>query len=145
MAGERIIIVDDQIEATRLVQKNLELLSEEFQISNAFSGEEALLELTSGNTDLLIADFRLPGISGLELMQRFKTHNPGGKVILISGVTDPKIRQQVAQAGADAFFFKPIDMPEFLDAVERALGLVETILPPELHLYTEEELRPRPR
>ena len=140
MAGERIVIVDDQMEATRLIQKNLELLSQEFQISNAFSGEEALLELSSGKTDLLIADFRLPGITGLELMERFKYYNPKGKVILISGVTDPNIRKQVAQAGADAFFFKPIDMPEFLDAVERALGMVETILPPELHLYSEEDI-----
>ena len=140
MSGERIIIVDDQMQATRLIQKNLELLDQDFKISNAFSGEEALLEFTSGKIDLLIADFRLPGITGLELMNKFKGNNPEGKVILISGVTDPKIRQQVAQAGADAFFFKPIDMPEFLDAVERALGLVETMLQPELHLYSEEEL-----
>ena len=140
MAGERIVIVDDQMQATRLIQRNLEMLDQGFKISNAFSGEEALLEFTTGNIDLLIADFRLPGITGLELMDKFKARNPKGKVILISGMTDPKIRQRVAQAGADAFFFKPIDMPEFLDAVERALGLVETILPPELHLYSEEVL-----
>ena len=140
MAGNRIIIVDDQMEATRMIQKNLETLGQELTIANALSGEEALLELGSTKIDLLIADFRLPGITGLELMKKFKSRNPEGKVILVSGVTDQKIRQQVAQAGADAFFFKPIDMPEFLDAVERALGLVETILQPELRVYAEEEL-----
>lgn len=140
MAGNRIIIVDDHMEATRMIQKNLETLGQKFEITNALSGEEALLELGGKKTDLLIADFRLPGMTGMELMGKFKSRNPDGKVILISGVTDQKIRQQVAQAGADAFFFKPIDMPEFLDAVERALGLVETILQPELRVYAEEEL-----
>jgi hypothetical protein len=71
-------------------------------------------------------------------MNKFKMRNPETKVILVSGVTDPKIRQQVAQAGADAFYFKPIDIPDFLDGVERALNLVDTILPPELHVEQEE-------
>lgn len=141
MAGDRIIIVDDQMEATRMIQKNLETLGQDFEIASVLSGEEALLELGSKKTDLLIADFRLPGMTGMELMSKFKVRNPEGKVILISGVTDQKIRQKVAQAGADAFFFKPIDMPEFLDAVERALGLVDTILQPELHVYAEETLK----
>jgi CheY-like chemotaxis protein len=138
MSGNRIVIVDDQMDATRMIQKNLETLGQDFKISNALSGEEAMLELGRTKTDLLIADFRLPGITGLELMDKFKTINPAGKVILISGVTDQKIRHRVAQAGADAFFFKPIDMPEFLDAVERSLGLVDTILQPELRIYAEE-------
>jgi hypothetical protein len=50
---------------------------------------------------------------------------------LITGQTDPKVRKEVAEAGADAFFIKPVPMADFLDAVERHLGLVETILPPE--------------
>ena len=138
MAGMHVLIVDDQKEATRLIRKNLESLEQELIISDVLSGEEALLELRRAPLDLLIADYRLPGISGLELMDKFKARNPETKVILVSGVTDPVIRKQVAQAGADAFFFKPIDMPEFLDAVERALGLVETSLPPELSLHADD-------
>jgi CheY-like chemotaxis protein len=138
MAGEHILIVDDHKEAARLIRRHLETLEQEFIIEDVFSGEEALLELSRGETDLLIADVRLPGISGLELMDKLKARNPEAKVVLVSGVTDPKIRQQVAQAGADAFFFKPIDVPEFLDAVERTLGLVDTILTPEIKLHMEE-------
>jgi CheY-like chemotaxis protein len=138
MSGHRILIVDDQKEATRIIRSSLESLEQEFIIDDVLSGEEAILELSSGPVDLLIADVRLPGISGLELMEKFKKQNSEVKIVLISGVTDPKIRQQVAQAGADAFFFKPIDVADFLDSVERILGLVETILPPELRIQQEE-------
>jgi len=138
MAVKRILIVDDHKEAARLIRSNLETLEYDLAIEDVLSGEEAMLELGRGKIDLLIADFRLPGISGIELMDKYKAKNPDARIILISGVTDPKIRQQVAQAGADAFFFKPIDIPEFLDAVERSLGLVDTILQPELHLHAQE-------
>ncbi|HAY83522.1 MAG TPA: hypothetical protein DCY42_00985 [Chloroflexi bacterium] len=138
MAGKRVLIVDDQKEAARLIRKNLETLGQDLIIEDVLSGEEALLELRRTPLDLLIADYRLPGISGLELMDKFKDRNPETKVILVSGMTDPEIRKRVAQAGADAFFFKPIDIPEFLDAVERALGLVETILPSELSLHLDD-------
>jgi CheY-like chemotaxis protein len=138
MAENRILIVDDQKEATLLMRSNLESLEHDFIIEDVLSGEEALLEMARGEIDLLIADVRLPGISGLELMEKFKQRIPDIKVILVSGVTDQKIRQDVAQAGADAFYFKPIDIPEFLDGVERALNLVDTILTPELHIDKQE-------
>jgi FixJ family two-component response regulator len=132
MAGNRILIVDDNREVSQLFRSGLESLGKDFQISDFLSAEEALLEFSQAAVDLLIADVRLPGISGLELMNKCKAFSPKLKVILISGVTDPKIRQQVAEAGADAFFFKPVEIADFLDAVERVLGMVDTMLPSEL-------------
>jgi CheY-like chemotaxis protein len=79
--------------------------------------------------DLLVADVRLPGISGLELMARIKKRHQEMKVILVTGITDNRVRRQVAEAGADAFFYKPVEMADFLDAVERCLGVVQTIFP----------------
>ncbi|MBN2503070.1 MAG: response regulator [Anaerolineales bacterium] len=140
MAAHRILIVDDQREVARVFRSGLESLQADFDISDVLSGEEALLELSRGPVDLLVSDVRLPGITGLELMGKFKVLNPELKVVLISGVTDPKIRREVAQAGADAFFFKPVELADFLDAVERILGLVETILPHELEIAQEEIL-----
>jgi CheY-like chemotaxis protein len=140
MTGFRILIVDDQKESTRILRSSLESLEQDFEMIDVLSGEEAILEMSRGAVDLLIADVRLPGISGLELMGKFKEKHSESKVILVSGVADQKIRQQVAQAGADAFFFKPINMADFLDSVERMLGLVETILPPELKVEQEEAI-----
>lgn len=96
------------------------------------SAEAALQALQDAPFDLLIADVLLPGISGLELMARFRRQNPATRVVLLSGVQDEAIRSQVARSGADAFFFKPVELADVLDAVERQLGLVKTILPNEL-------------
>ncbi len=131
MPSYRILIVDDQREVSRLLHSALDTLEYELEIVEIPSGEEAILDSSRNSIDLLISDFRLPGITGIELMRKVRSYRPKVKVILITGQTDPKIREQVAEAGADAFFIKPVPIADFLDSVERHLGLVETLLPPE--------------
>ena len=131
MAPYQILIVEDQREVSRLLRSALETLEHKMEVMEIPSGEEAILFSSRNPVDLLVSDFRLPGLSGIELMSKVRKHHPNTKVILITGQTDPKVRKSVAEAGADAFFIKPVPMADFLDAVERHLGLVETILPPE--------------
>jgi DNA-binding NarL/FixJ family response regulator len=127
----RILIVDDQREVSRLLKSALETIEQGLEVAEAPSGEEALLDASRKKVDLLVADFRLPGINGAELMNKIKARHPNAKVILITGVSDPQTRNELAHAGADAFFTKPIPMADFLDAVERTLGLARTIMPAE--------------
>jgi DNA-binding NarL/FixJ family response regulator len=127
----RVLIVDDQREVSRLLRSALETIEHGLEVFEARSGEEAILESSRGKFDLLVADFRLPGMSGVELMRKIKARNPHMKVILVSGVSDPKSKDEVNKAGADAFFAKPVPMADFLDAVERLLGMERTILPTE--------------
>jgi DNA-binding NarL/FixJ family response regulator len=127
----RILIVDDQREVSRLLRSALETIEQGLDVAEAPSGEEALLDASRKKVDLLVADFRLPGINGAELMSKIKARHPQAKVILITGVSDPRTREELARSGADAFFTKPIPMADFLDAVERTLGLTRTILPDE--------------
>ncbi len=120
----------------------LDSLGTRLQVTEIPSGEEALLEHARRPADLLVADVRLPGMTGLQLMEKMRKHNPVLKVILITGLTDAKTRKEVADAGANAFFTKPIDMAEFLDAVERLLGMAEGTLPPAPVTPAEAAARP---
>ncbi len=131
MTVPRILIVEDQREVSRLLRTSLETLEHKLEVVETPSGEEAVLDASHKKVDMLISDYRLPGISGIELMRKVRTYHPNAKVILITGLTDPKVRKEVAEAGADAFFIKPVPIADFLDAVERGLGLVETFLPAE--------------
>jgi len=142
MSSHRILIVEDQREVSRLLRSALETLEYDLVVDEIPSGEEAILDSSRTIVDLLVADYRLPGMTGIELMHKVKKNHPRAKVILVTGQTDPRIRKQVAEAGADAIFLKPIPMVEFLDSVERALGLVETVLPPELVAVDEEQTLP---
>lgn len=138
MSAKHILLVEDQKDSAEVFRAGLESLDKPFQVTTVLSAEEALKALEKSNFDLLIADVLLPGISGLELMVRFRRRNPETKVILVSGVHDHEIRKQVARSGAEAFFFKPVELADLLDAVERLFGLAESQLPSEISVLKEE-------
>ena len=124
----RVLIVDDQRDVSRLLRSALETVEQGLEVAEAPSGEEALLEAARKKVDLLISDFRLPGITGVELVRKFRVRNPDVKIILITGVSDTRALNEINEVQADAYFSKPVPMGEFLDAVERSLGLARTIV-----------------
>ena len=123
MPAYRILIVEDQSDVRHMLRSGLETLGPEFEVVDIPSGEEAFLELTSSQYHLMIADVRLAGMTGIELMEKALTLNPDMKMILITGVIDPELRREVADASADAFFFKPIEMTSFFNTVETLLQI----------------------
>jgi len=138
MSNPCILLVDDQRDIVRLLHSTLQTLGHQLDIVDAPSGEEALLEASRRKVDLLVADYLLPGISGVELMRKIKVRHPELKTIFISGMTERKARDEMLNAGGVAIFDKPIPLADFLDAVERSLGLVRTIFPPESGKDAEE-------
>src|SRR5918996_3587083 len=131
MAAPCVLLVDDQKDIVRLLHSSLQTLGHQLDLVDAPSGEEALLEASRRKIDLLVADYLLPGISGVELMYKIRRRYPELRVIFISGMTERKARNEMLNAGAVAMFDKPVPLADFLDAVERSLGLVRTIFPPE--------------
>lgn len=129
--SHRILIVDDQRTFSRLLRSALEMLGQDLIVSEAQSGEECLLEVSRTRIDLLVADFRLPGISGVELIKKFRVLNPDARVIMVSGVTEPWLLKQINDVAVDAFYPKPIPTGDFLETVEKCLGLTRTIVHPE--------------
>lgn len=127
-----ILLVDDQHDVLRLLHSALETLQRPgLEVLEAPSGEEALLEVGRHRIELLVSDYRLAGMTGLELMHRVRAGQPDVQVILITGITDRKAREEMLNAGAAAIFEKPIPLGDFLGTVERILGLDATIFPDE--------------
>jgi len=129
MASFRVLIVDDQHEVRRMLAASLRTLGSQFDVLEVPSAEEALLISSRLPLDLMVTDVRLPGMSGLELVEVLKKRASRIRTILLTGVEEPRLRRQVAEAGADAFFYKPVEMADFLDAVERCLGLAGKAFP----------------
>ncbi len=118
-----MLIVDDHQEIRIALRANLEALELDLDLVDVPSGEEAIVEVVGTGINLLIADVGLPGLSGIELYTKLKATYPEMQVILITGMEDEEIHQEIAEVGAEAFFFKPLKMPEFLNAVRRTMGL----------------------
>jgi two-component system response regulator (stage 0 sporulation protein F) len=129
MGKKRVLIVDDQLDIRRLFRDSVRLLGGDIEIVDVPSGEEAMLVIARQRFDLLISDVRLAGMSGLELVRKVRQRNPGLKVILVTGLTDSEIRQQVSAAGAEAFFFKPVDIATLQSAVKDCLKPESTTAP----------------
>ena len=121
MAAYRVLVVEDNHEVRRMVTASIKTLGAEIDVLDVPSAEEALLISTTLPLDLVVLDIRLPGMSGLEMVTKLRKRKPETKLILVTGVEDAAIRQQVSEAGAEAFFFKPIAITTFLDVVKRSL------------------------
>jgi two-component system, response regulator, stage 0 sporulation protein F len=117
----QVIIVDDQHDVRKVLRGGLESMGKNFQVVDTPSAEEAWLVLSNQQVDLLVLDVRLPGISGLDFLKRLRSRKSDLKVILITGVADPVVRQQAVEAQADAFFLKPISLNEFQCTVRQLL------------------------
>jgi DNA-binding response OmpR family regulator len=121
MAAYRVLVVEDNHEVRRMVTASIRSLSDEIDVMDVMSAEEALVINASLPLDLMVLDIRLPGMSGLEMVTRMRKRKPETKIILVTGMMDTAMRQLVSKADVDAYFFKPIEISSFLEAVKRSL------------------------
>ena len=120
---KRVLIVDDARELGRLLQTVFLTLDPTLTINVVPSAEEALLMSTRMPLDLLVADIRLPGMSGFELVKKIRARHPALKVLMITGMTETELDTYVSQLNVDGFFRKPLDMGRFLEATRRCLDI----------------------
>jgi len=116
-----IAIVDDD----KSVQSALQDLIESEGLSTLCfaSAEEFLDSGVQDEAGCLIADIRMPGISGIELQSRLKADRCRIPIIFITAHGDPKMRAQAIRDGAVEFLTKPFDNTVLLETVHAAIEL----------------------
>lgn len=115
-----VVIVDDD----ELIRDSLNGLMKVagFPALAFASAEDFLNSGEQENTACLIADIRMPGMSGLELQSRLSRDNLRIPIIFITAQGDEKMRMQALRAGAVEFLTKPFDDDVLLDSVRAALN-----------------------
>lgn len=114
-----IVIVDDD-EAVRNALQGL-MKAVGLQAQSFASAEEFLDSTMHQKTACLIADIRMPGMSGLELQAKLNSENCRIPTIFITAHGDEKMRLRALRAGAVEFLAKPFDDQALLDSVRAAL------------------------
>jgi two-component system, NtrC family, response regulator AtoC len=132
-----ILIVDD--EPTLVKNVSAFLARHGYETETAGSGEEALERLEAFSPDVVLLDFHLPGIDGLETLKRVRTARPEARVIMITGHSSVRVAVEAMKAGAYDYVAKPLVLGELKMLLDRALG--QERLEQALGYYTRRQAR----
>jgi two-component system KDP operon response regulator KdpE len=116
--GARILVVDDEIEIVRALERSL--AAHGFEVFTAGSGEEALEAISHHRPDLMLLDLGLPGMSGLEVCKRVRAQS-NLPIIVLSVKDTEHDKVQALDLGADDYVSKPFGMNEVLARIRVAL------------------------
>jgi len=113
-----ILVVDDD----DIIRETLcELLSQDHACLAVDTAEEALAQLESRRFDVVVTDVSMPGLSGLDLLNRVVQLYPGTPVIIVSGLSDEEQAQSLIGHGAFDYLIKPFRLEVVEDSVRRAV------------------------
>lgn len=117
---KNILLVEDDLTYSRIVKTFLE--KNGFVVQTAVKVKEAQQFFSNSKFDLIIADFRLPDGTGMELLQWSKSNYPQTQVILITHYSDIRIAIKAMKLGAFEYITKPINPDELLATVNESLS-----------------------
>jgi two-component system, response regulator, stage 0 sporulation protein F len=117
----RILIVDDEKNLVYLLEQALLLQFPDGAVDVAYSGEEGLSRLAVHPYDLIIADYRMPGFSGLDLIKGVRYLDPRTSIILMTAYGSEELWEEAKGLGVIHYFSKPFEIDEVLSAVSQLL------------------------
>lgn len=121
MKKYKLIVIDDQHETLELLKYNL--VSEGYEVKAFFNAVDALKYVTTDNTDLVITDWMLPEMDGLELCRNLK-HNPSTQdipIVMLTGKSDEIDVVTALEVGAEEYIAKPVRIKEMLTRIKKIL------------------------
>lgn len=119
MPPSRILIVDDDSQFRRTLQ--LGLVAHGYEVSGAADGAEALNSIATEGPDLIVLDWSMPGMDGVEMCRMLRA-NSEVPVIMVSGNRSKKLRDAALEAGANDYLAKPFSIDELLTLLDCFLG-----------------------
>lgn len=114
-----ILIVDDDVQMTVMLKKVLE--KEGYDVETALNGQDALAKSAVGDLDLIISDIRMPGMNGLEFLERIKGNHQDVPVVLMTAFGSIEAAVESMKKGAYHYIAKPFKTEQLLSVVEAAL------------------------
>lgn len=119
MSTWNILLVDDEVEFISTLAERLEIRGIEARV--AYDGEAALKAVAENEPQAMVLDVMMPGIKGLDVLQRVKEEHPRVQVILLTGQGKTRDGIEGMRYGAFAYLMKPLDLDELIATLGEAM------------------------
>lgn len=120
-AIKRILIVDDDPNVATVLTSSLERLGREYKVDMVRDGVSALARIEQTPYDLIVTDYRMPGIDGLELLEKVRKVSPQTRLILMTAYGSPDLESQAQKLEIYRYITKPFQVEDLREMVREAL------------------------
>jgi DNA-binding NtrC family response regulator len=125
----KIVVVDDEPTIVLMCRRVLE--GQGHSVHGFTSTQAALGQLEADAADLLVVDYKMPELNGLEFIQRAWVLRPGLRVVMITAHGTREVISRATQSGVSSIVLKPFTPTELARGVAEAVGGTESARPPE--------------
>lgn len=117
--SKKILIIDDDMDLCTLLGKFLS--KNGYEVDMAYSGNKGIAKFTEDKFGLVICDYRLGDMEGINVLTALRKENPAAKVLMITGYSDIKTAVEVIKMGAYDYIVKPLIPDEVLSVVNKVI------------------------
>ena len=122
----QLLIVDDEYEILKALANYISKLCDEYTVDTANCGADALEKVKEKPYELIITDYMMPTMDGLELAKAVREVSPETKVVLVTAYGSNELRSSVAELRLEGYIDKPFNMAQIREIVEDAIGSVSS-------------------
>jgi len=108
----KVLLIDDDVNLAELLKPALE--SEGWTVELAFNGSDGLQLMQNFRYDIVLLDWQMPGMSGIEVLDRYRAEGGDMAVIFLTGRREIEHKESGLDSGADDYLTKPFDVRELL-------------------------------
>lgn len=136
MDSKRVLIVDDDKNILYLLEHTLTKMGPDYQVVTTVDSAEALEMVRQQRFDLVVADYMMPGITGVDLATAVRRLSPETQVILMTAYGTPRLKSTTKLVGIDGFVDKPFSIDEIHAVIQKTVQMARQ---PERSGVTEEK------
>ncbi|NOK57531.1 MAG: hypothetical protein GFH27_549303n203 [Chloroflexi bacterium AL-W] len=119
--AHHMLLVEDDVSIANIIHIGVQHLGLHCKIDIAYSGEEGLEQWHRHPYDILVTDYNLRDITGLDLIQRLKINTLITPIVLCTAYDTPLIQQHAQKLGVSAYISKPFFIDQFVDIIGNLL------------------------
>jgi CheY-like chemotaxis protein len=128
MSKVRILIVDDDPLILDMLQHGLARSGDDYQVICATGGPSALRQLEEGSFDLLLTDYQMPGLNGLDLARAVRERTPGTRIVLMTAYAHgAELRRRIHAMELDGWLRKPFSLRQLRETLRNSLERADIV------------------